>query len=176
MFPDRPWYPPFWGVSASGRTGGQRKATASFTHTLGLHVDDQMRAILDEGCTAARHLYNVVLEQAPHRARRRRESRRCHKDRKTRDPERRTAGPRSARSATPSWRQHLDVCTARDSAKRAYDAVNDWRVGHRGRPRFKSARRGLQSLASTQHSGILVRGPAEDGVEIDLTQLGCPAS
>ena len=58
------------------RVGGGRRATPSFTHTLRLSVDDQMRAILDDRCAAARHLNNAVLEEALRRARRTRESRR----------------------------------------------------------------------------------------------------
>ena len=150
--------------------------------TNGLHF-------LGERFEAARHLYNAVREEALRRARRRRESRRYHKARKTRDPERRNGRFAEVR-ADHRFRlydlfplvgelchgdigRHLDVCTAQGSAKRACDAVNDWVVGHRGRPRFKSARRGLRSVAGTEHSGIRIRGlpAAEDGVEIDLVQL-----
>jgi hypothetical protein len=47
--------------------------------------------------------------------------------------------------------------------RRAYEAVNRWVTGERGRPRFKSLSRGLHSLEAKDLTGALRIGQASDG-------------
>jgi putative transposase len=61
-----------------------------------------------------------------------------------------------------SWvREHLPAQEAQNLGGRAYDAVNQWHLGRKGKPRFKPAARGLRSLASKDGNGAL--RPKTDG-------------
>lgn len=72
-----------------------------------------------------------------------------------------------ASSLRRSWvREHLPAQETQNLGARAFDAVRQWHVGRKGKPRFKSAKRGLRSLAAkdghgalrprTDHAGALV--------------------
>ena len=152
------------------RSGGPGKTTPTFTHTFRLDVDEHQKAVLDRRFDAARRLYNAVLSEAMRKAALMRQSRLWTTARRTRDPQQRAALFRQARvtyrfqlfDLFPFVGQcchaeighHLDVTTARGIAQRAYDAVNEWVLGKHGRPRFKSWRRGLRTVAGREHQGI----------------------
>ena len=53
-----------------------------------------------------------------------------------------------------SWvREHLAAQEAQNLGARAFDAVKQWHLGRKGRPRFKSTKRGLHSLAANRTDG-----------------------
>ncbi|WP_239591503.1 transposase [Mycolicibacterium tusciae] len=61
-----------------------------------------------------------------------------------------------ASSLRKTWvREHLRAQEAQNLGARAFDAVRQWHVGGKGRPRFKSAKRGLRSLAAKDRIGAL---------------------
>jgi putative transposase len=61
-----------------------------------------------------------------------------------------------ASSLRRSWvREHLPAQETQNLGARAFDAVRQWHVGRKGKPRFKSTRRGLHSLASKDGNGAL---------------------
>jgi putative transposase len=61
-----------------------------------------------------------------------------------------------ASSLRRSWvRQHLPAQETQNLGGRAFDAVKQWHVGSRGKPRFKNTRRGLRSLAAKDGNGAL---------------------
>lgn len=55
-----------------------------------------------------------------------------------------------------SWvREHLPAQETQNLGARAFDAVRQWHVGKKGKPRFKSTKRGLHSLAAKDGNGAL---------------------
>jgi len=55
-----------------------------------------------------------------------------------------------------SWvREHLPAQETQNVGARAFDAVEQWHLGRKGKPRFKSTRRGLHSLAAKDGHGAL---------------------
>jgi hypothetical protein len=61
-----------------------------------------------------------------------------------------------ASSLRKSWvREHLPAQEVQNLGARAFDAVQQWHLGRRGKPRFKPTRRGLHSLASKDGNGAL---------------------
>jgi putative transposase len=61
-----------------------------------------------------------------------------------------------ASSLRKSWvREHLPAQEAQNLGGRAFDAVRQWHLGQKGKPRFKSTRRGLHSLAAKDGHGAL---------------------
>lgn len=61
-----------------------------------------------------------------------------------------------ASSLRKSWvRAHLPAQETQSLGARAFDAVRQWHLGIRGRPRFKSTKRGLRSLAAKDAHGAL---------------------
>ncbi|MDT5128674.1 MAG: hypothetical protein QOH54_4318 [Mycobacterium sp.] len=61
-----------------------------------------------------------------------------------------------ASSLRKSWvREHLPAQETQSLGARAFDAVHQWHVGRKGKPRFKPARRGLHSLAAKDGHGAL---------------------
>jgi hypothetical protein len=61
-----------------------------------------------------------------------------------------------ASSLRRSWvREHLPAQETQNLGARAFDAVRQWHVGRKGKPRFKPAKRGLHSLASKDGHGAL---------------------
>jgi transposase len=61
-----------------------------------------------------------------------------------------------ASSLRQSWvRDHLPAQETQNLGARAFDAVRQWRLGRRGKPRFKNTRRGLHSLAAKDGHGAL---------------------
>jgi putative transposase len=61
-----------------------------------------------------------------------------------------------ASSLRKSWvREHLPAQETQNLGARAFDAVQQWHLRHRGKPRFKSTRRGLHSLSSKDGLGAL---------------------
>ncbi|GLB98759.1 hypothetical protein SRL2020226_55350 [Mycobacterium kiyosense] len=67
-----------------------------------------------------------------------------------------------ASSLRKVWvREQVPAQEAQSLGARAFDAVKLWHVGKRGKPRFKSVKRGLRSLASKDGNGAL--RPKVDG-------------
>ena len=61
-----------------------------------------------------------------------------------------------ASSLRQSWvREHLPAQETQNLGARAFDAVKQWHVGRKGKPRFKSTKRGLHSLAGKDGHGAL---------------------
>jgi putative transposase len=61
-----------------------------------------------------------------------------------------------ASSLRRSWvREHLPAQETQNLGARAFDAVRQWHVGRKGKPRFKSTKRGLHSLAAKDGHGAL---------------------
>jgi putative transposase len=61
-----------------------------------------------------------------------------------------------ASSLRKSWvREHLPAQETQNLGARAFDAVRQWHLGTRGRPRFKSTKLGLRSLAAKDGNGAL---------------------
>ena len=61
-----------------------------------------------------------------------------------------------ASSLRRSWvREHLPAQETQNLGARAFDAVRQWHVGRKGKPRFKSTKRGLHSLAAKDGNGAL---------------------
>jgi putative transposase len=67
-----------------------------------------------------------------------------------------TAAQSFASSLRRSWvREHLLAQETQNLGARAFDAVRQWHVGGKGKPRFKSTTRGLHSLAAKDGNGAL---------------------
>ncbi len=61
-----------------------------------------------------------------------------------------------ASSLRKSWvREHLPAQETQSLGARAFDAVRQWHVGRKGKPRFKSTKRGLRSLSAKDGNGAL---------------------
>jgi putative transposase len=61
-----------------------------------------------------------------------------------------------ASSLRKSWvREHLPAQETQNLGARAFDAVNQWHLRRKGKPRFKSTKRGLHSLAAKDGQGAL---------------------
>lgn len=61
-----------------------------------------------------------------------------------------------ASSLRKSWvREYLPAQETQNLGARAFDAVRQWHVGRKGKPRFKSTSRGLHSLAAKDGNGAL---------------------
>ncbi|SON63676.1 hypothetical protein MSIMFI_05207 [Mycobacterium simulans] len=61
-----------------------------------------------------------------------------------------------ASSLRQSWvREHVPAQETQNLGARAFDAVKQWHVRRRGKPRFKSTKRGLHSLAAKDGNGAL---------------------
>jgi hypothetical protein len=66
------------------------------------------------------------------------------------------AGQTYASSLRRSWvREHLPAQETQNLGARAFGAVKQWHVGRKGKPRFKTTRRGLHSLAGKDGNGAL---------------------
>ncbi len=74
-----------------------------------------------------------------------------------------------ASSLRKSWvREHLPAQETQNLGARAFDAVRQWHVGRKGKPRFKNARRGLHSLAAKDGNGALRPRTDEAGKLVGL--------
>jgi putative transposase len=61
-----------------------------------------------------------------------------------------------ASSLRQSWvREHLPAQETQNLGARAFDAIKQWHLGRRGKPRFKRLSRGLHSLAAKDGNGAL---------------------
>ena len=61
-----------------------------------------------------------------------------------------------ASSLRRSWvREHLPAQETQNLGARAFDAVKQWHIGCKGKPRFKAAARGLHSLSAKDGNGAL---------------------
>jgi putative transposase len=61
-----------------------------------------------------------------------------------------------ASSLRRSWvREHLPAQETQNLGTRAFDAVRQWHLGRKGKPRFKNTKRGLHSLAAKDGNGAL---------------------
>lgn len=74
-----------------------------------------------------------------------------------------------ASSLRKSWvREHLPAQETQNLGARAFDAVRQWHLGKRGKPRFKNARRGLHSLSAKDGHGALRPKTDEAGALVAL--------
>lgn len=74
-----------------------------------------------------------------------------------------------ASSLRRSWvREHLPSQETQNLGARAFDAVRRWHVGRKGKPRFKSTKRGLHSLAAKDGHGALRPKTDEAGALVGL--------
>jgi len=74
-----------------------------------------------------------------------------------------------ASSLRKSWvREHLPAQEAQNLGARAFDAVRQWHLGRKGKPRFKSTKRGLHSLAAKDGHGALRPKTDEAGALVGL--------
>jgi len=74
-----------------------------------------------------------------------------------------------ASSLRRSWvREHLPAQETQNLGARAFDAVRQWHVGKKGKPRFKSTKRGLRSLAAKDGHGALRANTDEAGRLVGL--------
>lgn len=74
-----------------------------------------------------------------------------------------------ASSLRKSWvREHLPAQETQSLGARAFDAVRQWHVGTKGKPRFKSVKRGLHSLAAKDGNGALRPKTDEAGALVGL--------
>jgi putative transposase len=74
-----------------------------------------------------------------------------------------------ASSLRKSWvREHLPAQETQNLGARAFDAVRQWHLGQKGKPRFKSVKRGVHSLASKDGNGALRPKTDEAGRLIGL--------
>jgi hypothetical protein len=61
-----------------------------------------------------------------------------------------------ASSLRKSWvREHLPAQETQDLGARAFDAVRQWHLGRKGKPRFKPTQRGMHSLSAKDGHGAL---------------------
>jgi hypothetical protein len=61
-----------------------------------------------------------------------------------------------ASSLRKSWvREHLPAQETQNLGAQVFDAVRQWHLGKKGKPRFKNTRRGLHSLAAKDGNGAL---------------------
>ena len=68
-----------------------------------------------------------------------------------------------------SWvREHLPAQETQNLGARAFDAVQQWHLGRKGKPRLKSASRGLHSLSAKDGRGALRPNVDESGRLIGL--------
>lgn len=74
-----------------------------------------------------------------------------------------------ASSLRKSWvREHLPAQETQNLGARTFDAVRQWHVGRKGKPRFKSTKRGLHSLAAKDGNGALRPKTDETGALVGL--------
>ncbi|MDQ2637357.1 MAG: transposase [Actinomycetota bacterium] len=74
-----------------------------------------------------------------------------------------------ASSLRKSWvREHLPAQECQNLGARAFDAVRQWHVGQKGKPRFKSAKRRLHSLSAKDGHGALRPKTDEAGALVGL--------
>ncbi|MCA2338813.1 transposase, partial [Mycobacterium avium] len=74
-----------------------------------------------------------------------------------------------ASSLRRSWvREYLPAQETQNLGARAFDAVRQWHVGTKGKPRFKSVKRGLHSLAAKDGNGALRPKTDEAGALVGL--------
>jgi putative transposase len=74
-----------------------------------------------------------------------------------------------ASSLRRSWvREHLLAQETQNLGARAFDAVRQWHVGRKGKPRFKSTKRGLHSLSAKDGHGALRPKTDEAGALVGL--------
>ncbi|MBV8861261.1 MAG: transposase, partial [Mycobacterium sp.] len=74
-----------------------------------------------------------------------------------------------ASSLRRSWvREHLPAQEAQNLGARSFDAVRQWHLGQKGKPRFKPVNRGLHSLAAKDGNGALRPRTDEAGRLIGL--------
>jgi putative transposase len=165
-FADKP-EPPILRSAAQTRGGSRArkrpKDAPTFVASFPLEVTAAQRAEITKRFDVAGRLYNACLGEARKRAKRMRADPRWEQamaldkgpERTARFRELRTEYAFSDRDLM-SFASGCRVAWLRDKVfgqeaqvlgKRAYDAVNDWLVGRRGKPRFKKVQsRGLHSL------------------------------
>ncbi len=82
------------------------------------------------------------------------------------------AGQSFASSLRKSWvGEHLPAQETQNLGARAFDAVRQWHVGKKGKPRLKNARRGLHSVAAKDGHGAL-RANTDDAGRLVGLQWG----
>jgi hypothetical protein len=74
-----------------------------------------------------------------------------------------------ASSLRKSWvRERLPAQETQNLGARAFDAARQWHLGRKGKPRFKSTKRGLRSLAAKDGHGALRPNTDEAGRLVGL--------
>jgi hypothetical protein len=156
----------------------KRSSTPSFVLELPLVVQPREERKLLAAFEAGRRLYNACLGEALHRLDQMRSSEDWHRAQalpkwvdKKRNPERRVAFKAVNREYqfTPAavsafgtqcknragWQDRLGAHDTQRIAERAFNAVQEYAFGKRGRPRFKGPGRPLHSMESkTNNAGI----------------------
>lgn len=141
------------------------RSSPSFVTEVPLQVETWQAEKLQARLEVARQVYNACLGECLKRARRLRESRLYRAAKKTRERQARQDKFRAARQRvgfeeyalhawakqfTHSWiGEHLDSHVIQKLASRAFDGVDQYVYGQRGKPRFKSKNQ-LDSLSSLE--------------------------
>jgi len=74
-----------------------------------------------------------------------------------------------ASSLRKAWvREHLPAQETQNLGARAFDAVRQWHLGLKGKPRFKSTKRGMRSVAAKDGNGALRPKVDETGALVGL--------
>ena len=152
-----------------------RSKTPSFVTTIKLAVTPQEEVVLNKRFNAGTSLYNAILGESLKRLDLMRQSKAYDKARKMPKGKERTELFKTIRQRyhfsdydlqafaiktknSCFIGDHLDTHTVQKISKRAFDAVNMYCFGKRGRPRFKSHRRGIQSVeGKSNDTGIRFR-------------------
>jgi hypothetical protein len=161
------------------RTRKRLKAAPTFVASIPLEVTTAQAREITVRFEVARQFYNACLDEALKRARLMRADPRWEQAKaiSREDPARPTLfrelrdeyrfTERSLMShgseCRVSWlREKVFAQEAQVLGRRAYEAVNGWIIGLRGKPRFKSAARGLRSLECKDLAGALRVGQTSD--------------
>ena len=145
--------------------------TNTFIHEIPLRITPHDEAVLDVRMDAARNLYNACLRESLRRLDLMRESKAYQSIRKLPKGKERNAGFKACRDShnfmeyslhafaadttKACWLgDHLDAFTIQKTATRAFNAVEQYAYGSRGRPRFKGYGRFATVEGKSNAAGI----------------------
>ncbi len=150
-----------------------KSTTPSFVCEIPLRTTPAQERVLNVRLEAGRQVYNACLAEARKRAGLLRESRAYRKALRLPKGKERTKAFKAARKAVGftksaleryavrlrrrAFHQHLDAHAAQKLAARAYDAVDGWLLGKRGRPRFKGKNQFDTLEGKTNKAGLRFR-------------------
>lgn len=156
----------------------RKPPTPSFTHELPLKTNKHQNRKLSIKFNALRELYNMVLSEIFKRERKMRQDPRFEHAVKlnNNDPLKKKGNPLfnllqkeyflekgslqsfSTQAKNSSYMiDHLDGDTVQVISDRAYDAYLKYRIGKRGKPRFKSYKKGLRSISGKKNKCIIFK-------------------